>query len=363
MPWIKSALVLASCILTISGCTTVPGSNIDSNVFELPRGPFESPASEAVIIKISPDVIEGLIPTGSTKHSSFTAVPPVAYKVGPGDVLSIVVWDHPELTAPFGSFNNAEEQGNVVRADGTIFYPFVGALEVAGLDPAQIQEKLSNRLSEFIENPQLDVRIAAYRSQRFAITGAVNRPGMFAVKDVPVTIVEALSLAGGLAPIANLHDAKLTRGNKTQTISIYDILYEGKTEQNYVLAHGDVLHMVPNENRQVYVMGEVTRPQSLSMPAQDLTLTQALAEVGGIVESRANAKGVYVVRQSPYDNIVDVFQLDMTEAWALALGDEFTLQSRDIIYVTAAPITRWNRWVSNVLPSLQGLYNLNRLER
>ena len=358
----RKVALFAFCVLVLSACTTVPGSGMKSNIFTLQRGTSESPGKEAVVIKITSAVVKGLAQTRSKEKLSITEPSTVSYKVGPGDVLSIVVWDHPELTAPFGSFSNAEEQGNVVRADGTIFYPFVGKIEVAGLTPAQIQESLARGLAEFIENPQLDVRIAAFRSQRFSITGAVNSPGVFAIKDVPVSIVEALTLAGGLNPVANLHDARLVRNDTTLSVSLYDILYEGKTEQNYVLVHGDVLHIVPNEDRQIYLMGEISRPQSLPMPAQNFTLTQALAEAGGIIEARANAKGVYVVRQSSHEDIVDVFQLDMSEAWALALGDEFKLQSRDIIYVTAAPITRWNRWVTNVLPSLQGLYNLNRLE-
>ena len=97
------------------------------------------------------------------------------------------------------------------------------------------------------------------------------------------------------------------------------------------------------------------------MTNRAMSLTQALGEVGGLQETRANGRGVYVIRGSEYDDIIDVYQLDVSQAWALALGDEFVLQPRDIVYVSAAPITRWNRWVSNVLPSLQGLYNLDRI--
>ena len=97
------------------------------------------------------------------------------------------------------------------------------------------------------------------------------------------------------------------------------------------------------------------------MTNREMSLTQALGEVGGIQEARADGRGVYVIRNSEFEDLIDVYQLDMSEAWALALGDEFILQPRDIVYVSAAPITRWNRWVSNVLPSLQGLYNLDRI--
>ena len=67
--------------------------------------------------------------------------------MGVGDVLSIIVWDHPELTAPFGSFNNAREQGNVVRDDGTIYYPFVGSVLAKGRTVAELRTELSQKLA------------------------------------------------------------------------------------------------------------------------------------------------------------------------------------------------------------------------
>ena len=69
------------------------------------------------------------------------------------------------------------------------------------------------------------------------------------------------------------------------------------------------------------------------------------------------------MRASEFEGVVDVYQLDMSQAWMMALGDQFILEARDIVYVSPAPITRCNRWVSNVLPSLQGLSNIDRVGR
>ena len=79
-----------------------------------------------------------------------------------------------------------------MREDGTIFYPFVGQAVAAGKTARDIQIELADKLSAFIESPQLDVRVVTYRSQRFYVTGMVSRPRHFSVTDVPVRIVEAL---------------------------------------------------------------------------------------------------------------------------------------------------------------------------
>ena len=359
----RSVCFVAMAALT-GGCTLVPGANISSNVFELPTKLMANePAVEASIIKITPSVVANLevAPLEMPQRWVNSIDTPYDYKIGAGDVLSIVVWDHPELTAPFGSFNNVQDQGNVVREDGTIFYPFVGQLEVAGRTARAVQEELATKLADYIESPQLDVRVVNYRSQRFFVTGFVSNPGTYPVTDVPVRVVEALGIAGGMLPDADLYDVTLSRGDESFNIPLYDVLYEGNLAGNALLQHGDVLHVAPNELRRVFVMGEVQKPVTLPMPNRALTLTQALGEAGGIQEARADGRGVYVIRKSEFERVIDVYQLDISEAWAFALGDEFLLQPRDVVYVSAAPISRWNRWVSNVLPSLQGLFNLDRV--
>lgn len=357
-------LSLSLVLLPLAGCTIVPGTNISTNTFQVPTVlSGDAPVLEPAVIKITPDVISTLKPEPLSFNEPWQTEEATDYEylIGVGDIMSIVVWDHPELTAPFGSFNNIKDQGNVVREDGTIFYPFVGQVKVAGRTARAVRNELAEKLATYIESPQLDVKIASYRSQRFFVTGSVNGPGSFPVSDVPVRVVEAIGMAGGLRDDADMFDVTLSRGADSFNVPLFDILYEGDVRGNALLQHGDVLHIAPNELRRVFVMGEVTRPSTLPMTNRRLSLTQALSDAGGIQETRANGRGIYVIRDSEYDGIIDVYQLDLAEAWALALGDEFILQPRDIIYVSAAPITRWNRWVSNVLPSLQGLYNLDRI--
>lgn len=355
-------------ITTLVGCTTAPGSNISSRTFENALWTPQATDLEVSRLLITPTLVKQLQERKKNREINTpknfdvkTVEGGYSYRIGPGDVISIVVWDHPELTAPFGSFNNAEEQGNVVREDGTIYYPFIGAVQAEGRTALEIRNEMEVRLAKFIEAPQIDVRIAGYRSQRFLVAGAVKRPGNFSITDIPLTIIDAINSAGGLSEDADLFDVRLTRGETTTVTPLYEMLFEGDATRNVVLQHGDVVHVAPNELRRAFVLGEVREPQSLALTNRPLSLTQALATVGGIQEARADGHGVYVIRQSEFDGVVDVYQLDISEAWMLALGDKFILEPRDIVYVSPAPITRWNRWVSNVLPSLQGIYNIDRI--
>ncbi len=122
--------------------------------------------------------------------------------------------------------------------------------------------------------------------------------------------------------------------------------------QNRLLAHNDILHIPRNDGLKVFVMGEVSNPSTLLMDRSYMTLAEAINNAGGINEGSANASGVFVLRSSDQqDMLVDVFQLDATEGAMLILSTQFELQPMDIVYVTSAPIARWNRVISQLLPT------------
>ena len=91
-------------------------------------------------------------------------------------MLQIIVWDHPELTIPAGQFRDAETSGQQVGEDGYLFYPYVGMVKAAGMNVAALRDTLTERLSKYIQNPQLDVRVVGFRSKRVYVVGEVNSP-------------------------------------------------------------------------------------------------------------------------------------------------------------------------------------------
>lgn len=285
------------------------------------------------------------------------------YLIGRGDVLSIIVYDHPELTIPAGSERSASESGNVVHSDGTIFYPYIGRVEVAARTVRDVRDEIQRRLANYVAQPQVDVKVVAFNAQKAYVTGQVADPGTFPITNVPTRILDAIGFAGGLTENANWHEVVLTRDGRDIRLSVYDMLTRGDLAQNLLLRDGDVLHVPDVGNQQVYVMGEVKNAMPIAMGNSRLSLTGAIAYAGGIREVSANASGVFVIRRNPdtNDKFATVYQLDARNAAAFALGTEFMLQPTDVVYVTAAPVSRWNRVLSQLLPSLTSIYQLSEI--
>jgi polysaccharide export outer membrane protein len=272
---------------------------------------------------------------------------PYTYLVGPSDELRVTVFEHPELTNPTGTAN--ELSGRVVNSDGKFFFPYVGAVQAAGRTVQDIQQTITQGLRSVIRNPQVDVSVFRFRSQRIVVSGEVRTPGTVPITDVPPTVAEIISSAGGLTTEADLGNVTVTRGNSTVRTDLYSYFYNGDQTQNLRLQTGDVVNVPDRRFNKVFVLGEVSRPNSLVMPRGRLTLAEALADSGGVNPLTANAGQIYVIRDNgPKPQI---FHLNASTPDALVMADQFNLRQRDVVFVDSVPVVRWSRIVSNILPT------------
>lgn len=286
-----------------------------------------------------------------------------AYKIDNGDVLSVVVWDHPELsnaaTVAAGgvagtgadastSAATAPPAGFIVDHEGMIQFPYAGELKVAGLTQDQARKLLTTKLSRYIRAPRVTLRVQSYRSKRVYVDGEVRNPGLQAINDISMTLVEALNRAGGVLPTGDQSQILVNRNGTNYQINLPQLVQRGVNPANIMLASGDVVRVRSREESKVFVSGEVVSPRALPMHNGRLTLNEALGESGGVNPLSGDGSQIYVVRKNGADQVV--YQLDGRAQGALAMAEGFELAPKDVVFVAATPLANWHRAISLILP-------------
>ncbi len=282
---------------------------------------------------------------------------PQSYKVGFGDVLFIYVYGETErLSAALArgaAINPVFEK--IVRDDGTIFYPNAGILDVAGKTVEEIRLILTDALSDVLNNPQVDVSVTEFNSQKIIVSGSFQRVGSVPITTVPQTLTEVIANANpfgenGTRPLGDLTSVKFTREGYTYDID-YEYLSRNSQIQNYIyLKGGDVIHLPDNSLSQVHVIGEASSPVSINLSRKNIPLSVALAKAKGLNQSTSRGKDVYILRPKDFEGKPRIFKSDMSSPSGYLVAGEFNLQAKDIVFVGTAGVTSWSRFINQVLP-------------
>ncbi|WP_457920668.1 polysaccharide biosynthesis/export family protein [Paraburkholderia hospita] len=284
---------------------------------------------------------------------------PKPYGVGAGDVLQIVVWDHPEIAAAVGATQSQSSTrpadpyaGFVVDQAGNLTYPYAGTMHVAGLRVEDVQRRLAAALAQYFVNPQVTVRMASYRAHQVYVDGEVRTPGAVSVNDVPMSLYEAISRAGGFTESADQSDLLLVRNGVSHRVDLTQMVASGISPSRLYLQSGDLLRVVARDENDVYVMGEVTKPLS-AIPRRTgrITLADALAQAGSVNSSTADASQMFVIRGS-LSGTPEVFHLDGRSPVSMLVAKEFDLQPKDVVYVDGNGLVRFNRVLTLLIPAI-----------
>lgn len=357
-----ATLVVASIML--SACVVAPGMKMHgpASLPESSASP-DAPAEQISVPIIPIDIalirrLSTVAKEAGDADAETLFAEPRAYTLGAGDVLQITVWDHPELVGALGAQPPANSRpadpppGFVVDGDGYLRFPFAGALHVTGLTAEAVQHKIASALAKQFQDPQVTVRVASFRAKQIYVDGEVHSPGNQSVNDVPMTLYDAVSRAGGFSSSADQSRLTLVRDGRTYQIDLAGMLLRGRNPSKILLQPGDLLRVSSRDDHGVFVMGEVTKPTTaIPLKSGELTLSDALSQAGSLNSNTADAAQLYVIRGTPTHEFA-VYHLNAASPVAMLLANQFELQPKDVVYVDGNDLVRFSRVLNLLLPAI-----------
>lgn len=272
--------------------------------------------------------------------SSYTPVDdlpvPNNYLIAPGDEIDVQL---------FGSQNRSFSL-NVSR-DGTIQFPELGPIHVAGQTFSELKNNLTSRIKNQILGVDVSISLGSLRTMQVYVTGDVYQPGAYNVPSL-ATVTQALIAAGGFRKTGSLRHISIRRNNEViERLDLYDLLLRGETRHDIRLQSGDTV-FVAARGPVVAVRGQVRRPARYEINDGE-TLGQLIKDAGG---SRANAYLQQVEVRRYQDQGVKVHTLDLTQT----SGKAFTLQNGDRIRLLPVSDELKNAIVVRGAANRQGVY-------
>jgi len=207
------------------------------------------------------------------------------YIIGVADVVAVTVLDNRELDTVAS-----------VNPGGKIALPLVGELQAAGLTAAELAQRLTNEYAKKVKSPQVTVSLREINSYRFYFVGKVARPGMYTSRS-EVTLLQAISMAGGILEGVDLAQAYVARGQQRVPVDFVRLMRGNDLTQNITLNPDDTIVLPDNPQHVIYVMGEVKQPGMLPfVKERNWTATKAVAAVGGFTQYAARSRS-YLIRE------------------------------------------------------------------
>ena len=262
------------------------------------------------------------------------------YILGPSDTISIDLTDTDDLDGVYK-----------IDQDGMIDLPFIGKVKISEFSLNEAQNLLIQIIKNFYKNPDLQINIEEFNSNKVYIVGAVRNQITISLSQQPLSLIEA-AIQANFNPSAEDKlfgtSGLLRREGKVYKIDLINTFKNRDEKENFFLKKDDVIFIDKNSNS-IHVFGEVTQP-GIYFPDMNYSLTELVSTVG-INQLTANAKKIYVIREKFESFLeVDIFQLDIRNPVNLIAGKKFKVQKGDIIFIPPADITKWNRTISLLLP-------------
>lgn len=295
---------------------------------------------------------------GWLSHGGAQRTPVIAI----GDQLHVVIWDSEANSLLMSPDQKAVTLSNlVVDERGGVFVPYIDHVTVAGKTAEEARRLFQEKMAGITPSAQVQLTIEPGRHNSVELVGGVGKPGSYPLFERGVTLLSLISQAGGVQPRLLNPIVRLSRGGRIYVTTVAK-LYANPSFDT-VLRGGDKVIIEPDP-RNFISIGAARREQLVQFPKDNVSALDAVAEIGGINDFRADPKGILILRQydqkavsktdSGPSQAQAIFIIDLTSADGLFAAHRFQIHPDDVVYVSESPLTTIDT-ISGILGTILGL--------
>lgn len=354
--------------MTVAGCSVLPSDGPPVNAIvgaesKVPKPPFVFVKIDEKVTNITgqyrPDGFSSLFKLGSA-----TRKPTI--NLAAGDKIQINIYE----AGADGLFSSAEAKATQIEAEvgpnGQVFVPYVGPLLAEGRSPDALRASIENSLQDKAIQPQVQVAVAESLANSVTVLGDVAEPGRQAVPIAGTRVLDAIASAGGAESKPYETKVVLRRGSESASADMEDLIDD--PAENILVEPGDVV-FVGDATRSFTVFGAAKAPAEYPFEARRVTLAEGLAKAGGLNETIADARNVFLFRfepaviakalneravTAPDGTMVPViYRLNFADPKSFFLAQLFELRDEDMIYVGDAGIADVKQLLEAIAPAVQ----------
>jgi len=369
MDFSKKAASAALCALFLAGCASYFPS-IGPTRQEIEHPGAKNSVPPVAVIDVNEEVTRRLVAQRSRLLFSevLTTRPEQLLPMGKGDYLTVTIWEAAPATL-FGSVQldphgipapalatTLPEQP--VDGEGYITVPFAGRVPAAGKTLPEISAEIKRRLTGKANQPEVLVLQSRNLSSSVTVVGEVTTSTRVPLTATHERLLDALAIAAGVRQPVNKTTIQLTRGDSVHALPLETIIRDPR--QNVALQPGDVVTAL-FQPLSFTALGATGKNEEVNFETQGITLAQALARSGGLIDQRSNPKGVFIFRLEPKsaqaatvsaqssaaeDLDPVIYRVDLRDPRSLFWIQSFPVKDKDVLYVSNAPVWELQKFLN-----------------
>lgn len=349
---LKTCLLLTLCLGALAACSLPRGGPLQSEVLRAQKdtGKNSDIPKDFVVYKISKDLLPQVATWPRTGPRQITSWINHAHIGGDpviqrGDLINLTIWDSQQNSLLTNETAKLVELKQIqVQSDGRIFIPYLDRIKVSGMTAERARSNIQDRLESIVSSAQVQLSIEQGQASSVGLVSGVAKPGLYPLATRHSTVLDMISIGGGISPDLRNPQIRLQRAGRTYGISARKLYTQPKFDT--ILKGRDKI-IVEQDNRYFRAFGAALTESLVYFESDHVTASDALSQMGGLLDNRANPQGILILRNYSASQVGTgrgpaqprvIFTIDLTTTDGLFSASQFKIHPKDTVLVTESPL-------------------------